>query len=182
MATGSPLELPSREHLIVGADRTLAWHDRRFPCALGAAGIRRDKREGDQATPAGRFALRRVLYRPDRLAPPRTRLAVAPLTPRDGWCDDVADPLYNQAIRQPFGGRHESLWRTDHVYDVIVVVGYNDNPVQVGRGSAIFVHVVRPSFAPTEGCVALRLADLLTILEGLDPHALLCVAPEEPPH
>ena len=161
--------------LVVHPPNLLAWRGRRLACALGSGGVRTDKREGDRATPAGRFPLRRVLYRADRLAPPRTGLAIAPLTIRDGWCDDPEDPLYNQFVRLPHGGRHEALWRADHIYDLIVVLGCNDDPVVPGRGSAIFLHLARPDHAPTAGCVALARADLLAILAGVDRRARLCV-------
>ena len=161
------------EDFVVTNDGVLRWGGRRYPCALGAAGIKADKREGDRATPAGRFALRRVLYRPDRLAPPKTRLPVAPLGPRDGWCDDPQDALYNQPIRQPFRGNFEALWRDDPLYDVIVVLAFNDSPVVPGRGSAIFLHAAAPGYRPTKGCVALALKDLLEILKGCDPRARL---------
>lgn len=134
---------------------------------------RRDKREGDGATPIGSFPLRRVLYRPDRLAPPETALPAAPLSPHDGWCDDPGHPSYNQQVCLPFDGRCERLWRKDHVYDVIVVLGYNDNPVIAGKGSAIFLHVAKPDFAPTEGCVALSQADLLSVLAQCGPRACI---------
>jgi L,D-peptidoglycan transpeptidase YkuD (ErfK/YbiS/YcfS/YnhG family) len=167
---------PTETDLVVSSDQVLTWCDRPFNCALGAGGVVHDKREGDRGTPVGSFALRRVLYRPDRLAPPKTALPVAPLNPRDGWCDDPADPLYNQQIRQPYEGHYEILWRSDHLYDVIVVLGHNDGPVIPGKGSAIFLHVAAVDYAPTEGCVALREADLLCILKRCDPRARLCVS------
>lgn len=169
------MSAPAAADLVVRPPDRLAWRGRRFACALGRGGIRADKREGDGATPSGRFPLQRVLYRADRLAPPPTALATAPLTARDGWCDDPADPLYNRLVRLPYDGRHEALWRADRVYDVIVVLGYNDDPVVPGLGSAIFLHVARPDYAPTAGCVALARADLLTILAGVDREAALRV-------
>jgi L,D-peptidoglycan transpeptidase YkuD (ErfK/YbiS/YcfS/YnhG family) len=161
--------------LVAAPPDALHWGGRRFACALGRGGIRADKVEGDGATPAGCYPLRRVLYRPDRLAPPRTALPVAALSPHDGWCDDPADPLYNQQIRQPFGASFEVLWRTDALYDVIVVLGHNDAPAVPGKGSAIFMHVASRDYAPTAGCIALARSDLLAILEGCDPRARLCI-------
>ena len=155
--------------LLVSADGLARWGDRQFRCALGPAGPRSDKREGDGATPVGRFAFRYVLYRPDRLAAPRTSLPLRPLSPEDGWCDDPADPQYNKPVRLPYAGRHEELWRDDGVYDVIVVIGHNDDPPVPGQGSAVFLHVARPDYAPTEGCVALALADLLSVLSEAAP-------------
>lgn len=172
--------------LLIGADGTARciahgiarWGDRAFRCALGPAGIRRDKREGDGATPAGRFPLRRVLYRPDRLSPPSTGLPVAALTPADGWCDDPADAAYNRPVRLPCAARHERLWRDDAVYDVIVVVGHNDDPPRPGLGSAVFLHVARDDYAPTEGCVALALRDLLAVLAEAQPGDALVAEPD----
>jgi L,D-peptidoglycan transpeptidase YkuD (ErfK/YbiS/YcfS/YnhG family) len=131
---------------------------------LGRGGVRVDKREGDGATPAGVLPLRRVLYRADRLRPPGCAVSIEPLAPEDGWCDDPDHPDYNRQVRLPHPARHEVLWRGDAVYDVIGVLGWNDAPVQKGRGSAIFLHVSGPDRAPTQGCVALALPDLLRLL------------------
>ncbi|MCW3473552.1 L,D-transpeptidase family protein [Limobrevibacterium gyesilva] len=135
-----------------------------FRAALGRGGIRADKAEGDGATPVGVLPLRRVLYRADRLAVPRTVVPREPIAPDDGWCDDPGHPDYNRQVRLPHPARHEELWRRDEVYDIVGVLGWNDAPVQRGRGSAIFLHVARPDLSPTEGCVALALPDLKALL------------------
>ena len=163
--------------LIVRPPGMLCWGPRRFACALGWGGVRSNKREGDGATPAGRFLLRRVLYRPDRVAPPRTALPIAPLSPQDGWCDDPGHPLYNQLLRLPHDARHEELWRADHVYDLIVILGHNDAPTVPGLGSAVFLHVAQQDYAPTAGCVAVAAGDLLTVLAGVDRRVWLRVPP-----
>src|SRR5471030_590742 len=119
-----------------------------FTAALGHCGIRADKREGDGATPAGTLPLRSVLYRPDRLPAPVCAAPVRPLNPHDGWCDDPAHPAYNRPVRLPINASAEALWRDDAVYDIIGVLGWNDDPVLPGRGSAIFLHVARDNFAP----------------------------------
>ncbi len=168
--------------LVLQPPGILRWQGRRFACAVGAGGVRTDKREGDGATPAGRFPLRRVLYRPDRLAPPRTVLPVTAIGPQDGWCDDPGHPLYNRPLRLPHEARHEALWRADRVYDLIVVLGHNDAPVVPGAGSAVFLHVARPDYAPTAGCVAVALGDLLTILAAVGRRAWLRVPPAAPPN
>jgi len=155
------------------ADGIVAWDGGRARCAFGPAGVRAEKREGDGATPAGLFPLRRVLYRPDRLAGPVTGLPVAALARHDGWCDDPDDPLYNRQVTLPHPGHCEALWRADHVYDVIVVLGHNDDPPVPGRGSAVFLHVARPTYAATEGCIALALADLLDLLRFCDADSRL---------
>ena len=147
---------------------TIDWGGGARPCALGRAGIAVKRGEGDGVTPLGTFPLRRVLYRPDRIARPKSALPVSAIAPADGWCDAPDDPAYNTRIRRPCRASHESLWREDRLYDLVVVVGFNDAPVVPGAGSAIFLHVARPDYAPTEGCVALALADLTRLLaEGV---------------
>jgi L,D-peptidoglycan transpeptidase YkuD (ErfK/YbiS/YcfS/YnhG family) len=144
-------------------------------CAIGRGGLRRDKREGDGATPVGVWPLRRLLYRPDRVAPPETRLPVRALGPADGWCDDPADPRYNTPIALPDSAGHERLWRDDGLYDLIVVLGHNDDPPVPGAGSAIFLHVAQADYAGTEGCVALALDDLRAVLAQAGPETRLRV-------
>lgn len=141
-----------------------------YRCALGPGGIvpSEEKREGDGAAPAGLYPLRRVLYRPDKLAIPKTGLPTAPLTPSDLWCDAPDHPSYNQPVTTPFDASHEKLWREDELYNLVVVLGINDDPPEPGKGSAIFFHVARPDFSPTEGCVAVAQDDLLKILEACD--------------
>ena len=140
-------------------------------CALGKGGVvpASAKREGDGASPAGRWAMRRVFYRPDRVNPPETALPLVPLSPEDGWCDAPEDPLYNRPVTLPYGASHEKMWREDHVYDVVVELGYNDDPPVPGRGSAIFMHLARPDWSGTEGCVALTLQNLLAVLRLAGP-------------
>jgi len=133
-------------------------------CALGKGGVRRDKVEGDAATPVGLLPLRRVLYRADRGTAPACAVPVEPIARNDGWCDDSSHPAYNTAIRLPHDAHHEELWRQDHVYDIVGVLGWNDAPVVRGRGSAIFLHLARPGYAPTEGCIALEAGDLRALL------------------
>jgi L,D-peptidoglycan transpeptidase YkuD (ErfK/YbiS/YcfS/YnhG family) len=150
----------------VGSDGVFTFGALRCRAALGRGGVTGDKREGDGATPLGLLQLRSVLYRADRLRRPRTTLPVLPLAPHDGWCDDPADADYNRRVRLPRSGRHEELWRSDAVYDVVGVLGWNNAPIVPSRGSAIFLHVARPDYAPTEGCVALARPDLLAALEA----------------
>jgi L,D-peptidoglycan transpeptidase YkuD (ErfK/YbiS/YcfS/YnhG family) len=155
--------------LIVSASGEARWGELRFRCALGRGGLKAEKREGDGATPIGAWPMRRLLYRADRLGRPATRLPFIELEPEDGWCDDPADPAYNRPVRRPYPGRHERLWREDDLYDLVVVLGHNDDPVVAGHGSAIFLHVARPDYEPTEGCVALAAADLLRVLAEAAP-------------
>jgi L,D-peptidoglycan transpeptidase YkuD (ErfK/YbiS/YcfS/YnhG family) len=163
--------------LTVDASGTVRWKGHEYRCALGRSGVALDKREGDGATPAGRFPLRQVLYRADRLSPPVTGLDIRPLGPRDAWCEDPGHGHYNRLVPDDDTGEHDRLWREDHIYDVVAPIGYNDGPTVPGQGSAIFLHVARASYTPTAGCVALALPDLLTILATADKETTLVVEP-----
>lgn len=144
-----------------------------FTCAFGKGGFKADKREGDGATPVGTFALRELLYRPDRHKEPQTELPVTPIAPEDGWCDDPASELYNLPIKTPFSQSHEQLWRDDGLYDFIIPMGYNDHPPEAGKGSAIFMHIAKPNYEPTEGCIALALEDMLQLLPHLSDQTVI---------
>jgi L,D-peptidoglycan transpeptidase YkuD (ErfK/YbiS/YcfS/YnhG family) len=161
--------------LIIRPPDRLTWPGGICRCALGRSGVRPNKREGDGATPTGRLPMREVFFRPDRVARPATALPVRALEADFGWCDDPQDPRYNRLVRLPHAGRCETMWRDDGLYDLLVVLGHNDDPVAPGLGSAIFLHVARPDFGPTEGCVALTLADLQALIARLDPGSALTV-------
>ena len=153
---------------IVHPDGHLVFRAQTLRCALGRAGVvaASRKHEGDGATPCGPLPLRRVFYRADRGRIPATALPRVPIAPDDGWCDAPADPLYNRLVRRPFAASHEALWRDDTLYDIVAELGWNDAPVAPGRGSAIFLHLARPDYGPTEGCIALSRPDLLAILSA----------------
>jgi len=159
---------------------TLTLGDKIFPCALGKQGITGAKREGDLKTPVGGFPLRTVFYRYDKLSSPiYSKVPMMALLEEDGWCDDPQDRAYNQSVMLPYHASAESLWRDDDLYDVIVVLGHNDDPAEEGKGSAIFLHVAREvshdGFEGTQGCIALKKEDLLEILPILSPETTLKV-------
>ena len=149
---------------IVTADGYLTLGTETFRAALGRGGIRTDKQEGDGTTPAALLPLRKVLYRPDRGTAPVCAVPVESIEQDDGWCDDPEHQRYNQQVHLPVNASAEPLWRDDAIYDIIGVLGWNDAPVQPGRGSAIFLHLARADFSPTEGCVALAPDDLRRVL------------------
>ena len=135
-----------------------------------------EKYEGDGATPVGCFPIRKIYYRPDKFEHFRaTAFETQALDENDGWSDDVNLPEYNTHVRLPYNGSHEKLWRDDDLYDIIVVLGYNDSPPVLGRGSAIFMHVAREGYTPTAGCIALSKEDLLEILAGADKTTQVCI-------
>lgn len=157
---------------------TLGWAElngRRFRCALGRSGIVSDKREGDGGTPIGSFALRRLFVRADKGRAPKAPVPVTITAEDDGWCDAPEHPHYNKAIKLPFSASHEKMWREDHVYDLVLVIGHNDNPPLPFKGSAVFVHLAHTDYRPTEGCIAFSRADLETILGILSPNDQIVV-------
>ena len=143
------------------------------PCALGRTGTASRKREGDGATPVGRFRLVGALYRPDRLPRPKTRLPLTAIRPQSGWCDDPRDRAYNQPVELPYPASAEHLWRADHVYDLVIVIDHNLNPARKGAGSAIFLHLATPEYSPTAGCVAVSLATMRRLLPRLGPRTVM---------
>ena len=154
------------------ADSALGWAqlgERRWRCALGAGGVREDKVEGDAATPAGDYPLRRLYFRNDRLVLPKVRLPVRAITEHDGWCDDPRSPAYNRLVHIPNDWSHEKMWREDGLYDLLVVVGYNDDPPEGEWGSAIFLHIARDDMGPTHGCIAFARDDLLELVTLIGP-------------
>ena len=148
-----------------------------FRCAIGKGGMTEasKKREGDGASPIGAWEMRRVYYRDDKIEAPITHLPLVPIAHSDGWCDDPDDPLYNRPVTLPYAASHEKLWREDDVYDIIVELGHNDNPPVPGLGSAIFLHVAKPDYDPTEGCIALAELDLRTVLAMAKPGAVMAI-------
>ena len=170
-------------HLHVAtATRLLSWGAQAVPCAIGRQGAiaAADKREGDGCTPLGTWPLRWVYARPDRLGALRTGLPLLWLRECDGWCDAPGDPLYNRPVTLPYAPSHERLWRDDGLYDLIVVLGHNDDPVVPGRGSAIFLHCAASdedgTLAPTEGCVAVPRATLVDLLADCDTDSTIEIA------
>ncbi len=154
------------------ADGQIRLTDRTVRCALGKAGViaAADKREGDNKSPIGVWALRYVLYRPDVYPEgPQTALPIRAMEPDDGWCDAPNDPAYNRPVKLPYPASAERLWREDHVYDLIGVLAHNDDPPVSGMGSAIFLHLAREGYLGTEGCVALARRDLEALLAAAGP-------------
>jgi L,D-peptidoglycan transpeptidase YkuD (ErfK/YbiS/YcfS/YnhG family) len=152
----------SRGVLLAGA--------RAIPVVLGRAGIAADKREGDGATPRGRFRLTRLWWRPDRAPRPRSLLPVRRIDRALAWCENPADRRYNRPFRRSANEPGDRLWRDDHLYDLVIEISHNTRPRIAGRGSAVFIHVARPDRSATAGCVALDAGELRRLLARLGPH------------
>jgi L,D-peptidoglycan transpeptidase YkuD (ErfK/YbiS/YcfS/YnhG family) len=148
------------------SDGSFRLNGRMTRCALGKTGvIEADlKREGDGKSPLGVWTIRRVLYRPDKGGRPQTGLPTRALERDDGWCDAPGDPAYNRAVKLPHPASAEQMWREDDVYDLVCVLAHNDDPPVSPLGSAIFLHLAKPDYSPTEGCIALSREDMLELL------------------
>jgi L,D-peptidoglycan transpeptidase YkuD (ErfK/YbiS/YcfS/YnhG family) len=161
------------------SDGQFILNGRVVPCAIGRSGMvaAADKREGDGASPIGLWPIRRFVYRADRLCLPEILLPIAATQAQDGWCDGAQDPLYNQPVTLPYPASAEQMWREDHVYDLVGILGHNDSPPIAGMGSAVFLHLARPGFTPTEGCIALTLDDMLEVMRLARPGSAIEIRP-----
>lgn len=153
----------------------LRWPRGSAVAAVGRSGVKADKHEGDGATPAGTFPLVSIFYRGDRVVRPASDLPVTALAPNHGWVDGPGDPNYNRLVTLPYPASHEEMWREDGLYDALVVIGYNLDPVVPGAGSAIFLHIAAPDFASTAGCVAVEKGVLLGLLPLLGPGSKIII-------
>jgi L,D-peptidoglycan transpeptidase YkuD (ErfK/YbiS/YcfS/YnhG family) len=164
--------------LIVKSLNLAEWDGRQFTCAVGRNGFvsPEEKREGDGKTPIGRWVMREVFYRPDKGTKPETSLPVREIRADDAWCEDPYNKNYNRFVKYPHP-ESDRLWRDDHLYDIVAVLGYNDDPVVSGKGSAIFFHIARPGFVGTGGCVAMAREDLLTVLREAKSGSAVLVNP-----
>jgi len=153
----------------------LYWPGGEARAAVGAAGVSATKAEGDKATPAGAFPLPFGMYRPDRIQLPATSLPIMPLREAHAWVDDPNDSKYNQLVELPYPAHVEEMWRVDGIYDLLVVIGYNMNPTRPGAGSAIFLHIARPNFSSTEGCIATERSVLLELIPLLGPSSTITI-------
>jgi L,D-peptidoglycan transpeptidase YkuD (ErfK/YbiS/YcfS/YnhG family) len=146
-----------------------------IPVALGRGGIKADKREGDGATPRGRFRPIRLWFRADRVGHPRTLLPVQAIRRAHAWCEAPADRRYNRSFRRSANEPGDRLWRDDHLYDLIIEIDHNTRPRIAGRGSAVFIHLARPACAPTAGCVALSRGAMLRLLGRIGPNTRITI-------
>jgi L,D-peptidoglycan transpeptidase YkuD (ErfK/YbiS/YcfS/YnhG family) len=150
---------------------------RAIPVVLGRTGIAANKREGDGATPRGRFRLIRLWWRADRGPLPRTLLEGRRIDRGLAWCENAADRGYNRPFRRSAKEPGDRLWRADHLYDLVIEISHNTRPRVAGRGSAVFIHVARPDRGPTAGCVALEVGELRRLLGRLGPRTWIEIGP-----
>lgn len=146
-----------------------------IPVALGRGGIKANKREGDGGTPRGAFRLRRLWWRPDRIARLVTALPLRRIYRDDAWSEDPSDRRYNSPVKRVSGEQGDRLWRDDRLYDLIIELDHNTRPRIAGRGSAVFIHIARADFVPTAGCVALDARTLRRLVARLGPRTRIII-------
>ena len=153
--------------IIVKKSGYLKYKNFNFRCALGKGGIKQKEKEGDFITPKGKFKLIKIYYRSDRIKKISSVLKKIKIKKNMGWCDDVSSNYYNKQIKINKKFSHEKLYRKDNVYDIVVVLNYNLNPIINGKGSAIFLHVAKKNYKKTQGCIALKKNELLNLVSKI---------------
>jgi L,D-peptidoglycan transpeptidase YkuD (ErfK/YbiS/YcfS/YnhG family) len=159
--------------IIINKSSYLKYKDFRFRCALGKAGIGKKKIEGDNITPKGLYKIVKIYYRKDRIKKISSKFKLIKITKNIGWCDDPNSEKYNKIINLPTKYSYEKLYRKDNVYDLILVLNYNMNPVVKDKGSAIFIHIAKKKYQPTQGCIALKKNNLLKLTSKINKNTLI---------
>lgn len=153
--------------IIIKKTGHLIYKNLRFKCALGKAGINNKKIEGDNITPKGIYKIIKIYYRNDRIKKINSKLKLIKIKKNMGWCDDIKSKNYNKLLILPSKYSHEKLYRNDNLYDLILVLNYNINPIIKNKGSAIFIHISKQNYESTKGCIALKKKDLIKIISKL---------------
>jgi len=153
--------------IIINKSGYLKYKNFKFRCSLGKAGIKIKKKEGDQVTPKGIFKVIKIYYRKDKIKKIISPIKKIQIKKNMGWCDDPKSDLYNQQIKLPSKFSYEKLYRKDGLYDIILVLNYNTSPIVKKNGSAIFIHIAKRKFKPTEGCIGLKKNDLIKLLKKI---------------
>ena len=153
-------------HILI-KNKKLIYNNYRIKCAIGKRGIRKKKEEGDFITPIGLHKINYILYRKDRIKKLDTILKKLPIKKNMGWCDDSKSKKYNKLIKIPFTYSYEKLFRRENIYDIILVLNYNMNPIKKNKGSAIFIHIAKKGYKSTEGCVAIKKIELIKLLKNI---------------
>ena len=154
-------------------NKKLTYGKYRVKCAIGKRGIGNKKREGDKITPIGKFKIKTILYRKDRISHFKSKINKLSIRNNMGWCDDPKSKKYNKLIKIPFKGSAEKLYRKDNTYDIILVLNYNINPIRKGKGSAIFIHIARKSYKSTLGCIAVSKRNLKKIIKKINKSTIV---------
>jgi L,D-peptidoglycan transpeptidase YkuD (ErfK/YbiS/YcfS/YnhG family) len=153
--------------IIVKKSGYLKYKNLKFRCAFGKNGIKKKTKEGDKITPIGIFKITKIYYRHDKIKNLKTSIKKIKIKKNMGWCDDPDSHFYNQQISLPNNFGHEKLYRNDHLYDLILVINYNTNPIIKNKGSAIFIHIAKKNYKKTKGCIALKKKHLIELISKI---------------
>ena len=153
-------------HILINK-KYLTFNNYKAKCSIGKRGIGFKRREGDLITPKGKYKIKYILFRKDRIKKIDSKIKKIPIKKNMGWCDDSRSKQYNKLIRLPYGYRYEKLYKKENIYDIILVLNYNMKPIIKKKGSAIFIQVSKKNYKKTKGCVALKKKDLLKIVKDL---------------
>ena len=153
--------------IIIKKSGYIQYKNLKFRCALGKAGIKKKEKEGDNVTPKGIFKITSMYYRPDKIKNIITAVKKIKIKKNIGWCDDPNSHFYNQQISLPIKFGHEKLYRNDSLYDLILVLNYNVNPIIKNKGSAIFIHISKKNYKKTKGCIALKKKHLIELISKI---------------
>jgi len=154
-------------HIYV-SKKYLTYQNNKVKCAIGKRGIGKKQKEGDQITPRGTFRIKNILYRKDKINYLRSVIKKTPIKKNMGWCDDPKSKDYNKLIKYPFNYKSEKLYRSNNIYDIILVLDFNMHPVKKNKGSAIFIHISNNKYSSTKGCIAIKKKELLRLIEFID--------------
>jgi len=161
--------------IIINKSKYLKYKNLKFKCALGKAGIRKKKKEGDNITPKGIYKIIKIYYRDDRIKKISSKFKLIKITKNMGWCDDPKSKKYNQLIKLPTRYSHEKFFKNDNSYDLIIILNYNINPIIKNKGSAIFIHIAKKNYKSTAGCIALKKDDLLKLIKIIDTNTKIFI-------
>ena len=150
--------------IIIKKSGYLQYKNLKFRCALGKAGVKKKEKEGDNITPKGTFKITKMYYRPDKIKNIKSLIKKIKIKNNMGCCDDPSSTFYNRQIKLPNKFGHEKLYRKDNLYDLILVLNYNINPIIKNKGSAIFIHVAKKNYKNTKGCITLKKKHLIELI------------------
>ena len=163
-------------HILINKNY-LTYNKLKIKCAIGKKGIGYKRKEGDLITPSGQYKIKFLLYRKDRVKI-LTKLKKKVIKKNMGWCDDPKSVHYNKLVKLPFAHKHEKLFKKENIYDIILVLNYNMNPIKKNKGSAIFIHVSKNNYKKTEGCVAIKKVNLIKLLKEINPNTKIKISPQ----
>ena len=162
-------------HIYV-SKKYLTYQNNKVKCAIGKRGIGKKQKEGDQITPQGTFRIKNILYRKDKINYLRSVIKKTPIKRNMGWCDDPKSKDYNKLIKYPFNYKSEKLYRSNNIYDIILVLNFNMQPIKKNKGSAIFIHVSDNKYNPTQGCIALKKKDLIKLVKFINKKTKIIIS------